>query len=75
MKSLTSFFVPITRMFGYVSAACAVWVFGRWIYYLLSPASVADGSNGFFAIVLVPFLMFAALGLSVKESESGEAGD
>ena len=75
MKSLTSFYVPIIRLFGFFSAAGAVWVCGSWIYYLLSPSSVADGSNGFFAIVLIVFLLFAALGLSVKESKSGEIGD
>lgn len=75
MKSLTAFFVPITRMFGYVSAACAVGVCGRWIYWMLSPSSVADGSNGYFAVVLVPLLLFAALGLSVRESKSGKASD
>ena len=75
LKSLTSFFVPITRFFGFFSAACAVWVIGRWIYYLLSPSSVDDGSNGYFEILLIIFLSWAALCLSVRESKPHEVDD
>ncbi len=75
LKSLTAFYLPFIRLFGYVSVAGAVWVCGRWIYYLLSPSSAADGSNGFFAIVLVVFLLFAVLCLSAKDSKPREGGD
>lgn len=73
LKSLTAFYVPFIRLFGYVSAAGAVWVCGSWAYQLFSPSSANDGSNGLFAILLVVFLLFAVLCLSVKEGKPSEA--
>ena len=61
LKSLTAFYLPFVRLFGYVSAAGAVWVCGSWAYQLISPSDARVGSNGLSAILLVVFLLFAVL--------------
>jgi hypothetical protein len=61
MKSLSSFSVRITRLFGYVSATIVVWLGCEWIYNFF------DESVMPFPIELVPILLFAVLCLSVTD--------